>query len=39
MGSAAFLGQQLHPPKADRLPDHAQAQIDALTISKTSPAK
>src|SRR5262249_2998598 len=38
-GAAAFLDQQLHPPKADRLPDHAQAQIDALSISKPPPAK
>ena len=39
LGAAAFLDQQLHPPKADRLPDHAQAQIDALSISKTPPTK
>ena len=38
-GTAAFLDQQLHPPKADRLPAHAQTQIDALTISQTPPAK
>ena len=38
-GAAAFLDQQLHPPKADRLPAHAQTQIDALTISQTPPAK
>jgi uncharacterized protein (DUF1800 family) len=39
LGADVFLDQQLHPPKVDRLPAHAQAQIDALTISQTPPAK
>jgi uncharacterized protein (DUF1800 family) len=38
-GPDAFLDQQLHPPKSDRLPEHAQTQIDALTISQTPPVK
>jgi uncharacterized protein (DUF1800 family) len=34
LGASAFIDQQLHPPQRDRLPAHAQAQIDALTISQ-----
>ncbi len=39
LGASAFLDQQLHPPKGDRLPAHAQAQIDALRISQTPGTK
>jgi uncharacterized protein (DUF1800 family) len=35
-GAKAFLEQQLHPPRGDRLPAHAQAQIDAMTLSQTA---
>src|SRR5262249_44412049 len=34
-GRWAFLDQQLPPPRRDRLPPEVQAQIDALSISRT----
>jgi uncharacterized protein (DUF1800 family) len=39
VGAGAFIDQQLHPAKTDRLPAHAQAQIDAMTIAQTPPTK
>src|SRR5262245_6894154 len=39
LGASAFIDQQLHPPRGDRLPAHAQAQIDAMRISQVPPAQ
>ena len=39
MGARAWLDRQLHPQAADRLPDAAQAEIDALSISRTPMAE
>jgi uncharacterized protein (DUF1800 family) len=39
VGANAFIDQQLRPPTRDRLPAHAQAQIDAMTIAQTPAAK
>jgi uncharacterized protein (DUF1800 family) len=39
LGRSAFLDQQLRPPQRDRLPPEVQAQIDALSISRTPAAE
>ncbi|THD57622.1 DUF1800 domain-containing protein [Phenylobacterium sp.] len=39
MGPRAWLDRQLHPQASDRLPPAAQAQVDALTISRTPMAQ
>jgi uncharacterized protein (DUF1800 family) len=39
IGAEAFINEQLHPPRGDRLPSAIAAQIDALKISQTPAAQ